>query len=319
MTYKKFALLVDYFLFFYFISLFITVLFSKYFTESCGGPAISLRHTSGSTIFFPSRGSAVCVPGMHKVTMELGFSCLQCLATVVTLTWLITGLALGSVPTMGKASWDHTLPSRVPFHSLQVLLLLATQGLVRAPVKLLGGSPVEALQFHCIHTQFHWSSGPPVCFPSWETRVQSPGGYLCEIGILLLALSHYIGDPDMTNHCGIVWGGVCPELSLDRCADNIDNPTWSNTAHLSRFHTRCRSSFWLHNRHKQLLGGALWRACNLTGFTHSSTGPVVHPFASRHGGPSHWSSGSTIFFLSRGSAVHVPGMQKLTMEPGFSC
>ncbi len=29
---------------------------------------------------------------------------------------------------------------------------------------------------------------------------------------------------------------------------------------------------------------ALWRACNLTTFRHSSTGPVVHPFASRHEG-----------------------------------
>jgi hypothetical protein len=29
----------------------------------------------------------------------------------------------------------------------------------------------------------------------------------------------------------------------------------------------------------------LWRACNLIPFKHSSTGPVVHPFASRHEGP----------------------------------
>ncbi len=41
------------------------------------------------------------------------------------------------------------------------------------------------------HTMTHWSSGLPVCFPSWETRVQSPGGYLSETGILLLALSCY--------------------------------------------------------------------------------------------------------------------------------
>ncbi len=27
-------------------------------------------------------------------------------------------------------------------------------------------------------------------------------------------------------------------------------------------------------------GGALWRACNLTAFIHSLTGPVVQPFAS---------------------------------------
>jgi hypothetical protein len=54
------------------------------------------------------------------------------------------------------------------------------------------GSPVESLQSHMILTMSHWSSGPPVCFPSWGTRVQSPGGYLCETKILLLALSRYI-------------------------------------------------------------------------------------------------------------------------------
>jgi hypothetical protein len=54
--------------------------------------------------------------------------------------------------------------------------------------QLLGGRPLESLQSHCIHIQFHWSSGPPVCYPLWGTRVQSSGGYLCETGILLLAL-----------------------------------------------------------------------------------------------------------------------------------
>ncbi len=57
--------------------------------------------------------------------------------------------------------------------------------------RLLGGSPVESLQSHCSHTQFHWSNDPPFSFPSWGTRVQSPEGYLCETRILLLALSHY--------------------------------------------------------------------------------------------------------------------------------
>ncbi len=57
--------------------------------------------------------------------------------------------------------------------------------------QLLGGSPVESLQSHRIHTMSHLSSGLPVCFPSWGTWVQSPGGYLCENGILLLALSCY--------------------------------------------------------------------------------------------------------------------------------
>jgi hypothetical protein len=83
---------------------------------------------------------------------------------------------------------------------------------------------VESLQSHCIKPQFHWSSGPPICFPSWGTRVQSPGGYLCETGILLLALSRYIGDPDVIDHCGLVWCGLHPELSLGHRADNVIIP-----------------------------------------------------------------------------------------------
>ncbi len=39
-----------------------------------------------------------------------------------------------------------------------------------------GGEPVESLQSHCIHTQFHWSSGPPVCFASKEPWFNPQGG-----------------------------------------------------------------------------------------------------------------------------------------------
>jgi hypothetical protein len=56
---------------------------------------------------------------------------------------------------------------------------------------LLEGSPVESLQSHCIHTMSHWSSGLPICFPSWCTRVQSPGGYFCETRILLFVFVLY--------------------------------------------------------------------------------------------------------------------------------
>ncbi len=130
---------------------------------------------------------------------------------------------------------------------------------------------VESLQCHCIPTQFHWS----------------PGGYLCETRILLLVLFRYIGDPD------VIWSlwprlrqassRTVTRLSCSQC----DNPTWSHPALLSPFHARCRSSFWLHNWHSRPVwgGGALWRACNLTAFLHSSTGPMVHPFASCHEGP----------------------------------
>ncbi len=57
---------------------------------------------------------------------------------------------------------------------------------------LLGGSPMESLQSHCIHKQSHWSNGSTLCFSSWGTRVQSTGKYFCETEILLLALSRYI-------------------------------------------------------------------------------------------------------------------------------
>ncbi len=76
------------------------------------------------------------------------------------------------------------------------------------------------------------------------------------------------------------WFPTGTRLSCRQC----DNPTWSHTALLSRFHARCRSSFQLHNWHSRLLGGALWRACNLTTFTPSLTGPVDYPFASHHEG-----------------------------------
>jgi hypothetical protein len=80
-----------------------------------------------------------------------------------------------------------------------------------------------------------------------------------------------------------------------------DNPTWSHTALLSRFHARCRSSFWLHNRHSCLPGGALWRACNLTAIATCLTGPVDYLFASRHEGPGFNPQGGTY------------------VKPGFSC
>jgi hypothetical protein len=38
-------------------------------------------------------------------------------------------------------------------------------------------------------------------------------------------------------------------------------------------------------RKGDFFSAGVWRPCNLTAFLHSSTGPVVHPFASRHEGP----------------------------------
>ncbi len=51
--------------------------------------------------------------------------------------------------------------------------------------------------------------------------VQTPGRCLCETGILLLAMSLYIGDPDVIDHCSLVLGGLHPEPSLGRRPDNV--------------------------------------------------------------------------------------------------
>ncbi len=49
----------------------------------------------------------------------------------------------------------------------------------------------------------------------------------------------------------------------------------------------------------------LCRACNLTAFIHSSTGPVVHPFASLHEGPGFNLQGGTYSMWNRDFPVCV--------------
>jgi hypothetical protein len=123
----------------------------------------------------------------------------------------------------------------------------------------------------------------------WSTRLlpimRDPGsiprGYLCKTGIQLLALSRYIGDPNVIDHCDLVWGGFCPKPSLGHRADNVIIP-------LDLTHLFCPSFMLAAGPPSGFLpagGGALCIAYNLNAFIHSSTGPVVHPFASHHEGP----------------------------------
>jgi hypothetical protein len=62
----------------------------------------------------------------------------------------------------------------------------------------------KSLQSHFILTMSHWSNGLPFASRLKGPRFNSPGGYLCETGILLLAVSRYIGDPDVIDHHGLV-------------------------------------------------------------------------------------------------------------------
>ncbi len=84
------------------------------------------------------------------------------------------------------------------------------------------GEPAISLHSHHVA---HWSSGLPVCFLSQGTRVQIPWGVLMWNWDSPVALSRYIGDPDVIDHfCGLVWGRLCPEPSLGPCADNVIIP-----------------------------------------------------------------------------------------------
>ncbi len=135
-----------------------------------------------------------------------------------------------------------------------------------------------------------------------DHRFKSPGGYLCETGILLLALSRYIGDPDVIDHHGLVWGGPLSRTITRPLCRQCDNPTWSHTAFLSRFHARCRSPLPLHNRRSRPLGGS----------------PVESLQSHFILTMSHWSSGLTCLL----PATRVTGSNPLGgtyVKPGFSC
>jgi hypothetical protein len=127
----------------------------------------------------------------------------------------------------------------------------------------------------------HTPSGLPVCFPSQGTQVQIPWGVLMrkwDSPVSIVPL-HWWPRRD--------WSSLWPRLrrassrtvtrpSYQQC----DNPTWSHTAFLSRFHARCKSPFWLHNR--QSAAGV--DPCGEPAISPCLTGPVDYLFASRHKG-----------------------------------
>jgi hypothetical protein len=129
----------------------------------------------------------------------------------------------------------------------------------------------------CNLTAFTHSLTSPVVnplLPSWGTRVQSLGGYLCETGILLLAMSCYIGDPDVIDH-----GGLRSTPSLGHCPENVIIPLDLTQLICPGFTLAAGPPSGFTTDIVGCWGGALWRACNLTTFT------VGQPFASRHEGP----------------------------------
>jgi hypothetical protein len=146
---------------------------------------------------------------------------------------------------------------------------------------------VQSLQSHFIITMSHWSSELPVCFPSQGTQVQIPRGVVMwnwDSPVSIVSL-HWWPRRDWSS-----WPRLRQALSWTITRPSCwqcDNPTWSHTAFLSRFHAHCRSPFWLHNRRSRLLGGSPVESlqCNLTSLSPCLTFPVDYLFASRHKGP----------------------------------
>ncbi len=158
----------------------------------------------------------------------------------------------------------------------------------------------------CNLTMSHWSNGLPVCFPTQGTRNQITRGVLMWNRVSPVSVVSLHWGPQQN---WLLWPHLrrasYRTVTRPSCRQ-CDNPTWSHTALLSRFHVRCRSPFQLHNRQSRLLGGggALWRACNLTSFSPCLTGPVDYPFASRHKGLG-FKSPEGVLMWNRDSPVSV--------------
>ncbi len=119
-------------------------------------------------------------------------------------------------------------------------------------------------------------------------RFKSPAGYLCETRILLLAMSCYIGDPDVIRSLASSPSRCFTTLHADNVQAQIDLitqlscPGFTLAAGLLSGFTTDGVGCW---------GGALWRACNLTSSSPCLTGLVEYLFASRHKGPRFQSPG----------------------------
>ncbi len=149
---------------------------------------------------------------------------------------------------------------------------------------------VESLQSHYIHTMCHWSSGLPVC-----SVMRDPGSI--PRGVLMwnrdspvsVVLLHWWPRHDwlLRSH---LRRASSPTIARTSCRQ-YDNPTWSHTDLLSRFHAHCRSSFQLHNRHSRLLGGSP---------VESLQSHCIHTM-------SHWSSHEGPGFNPQGGTYVKPG------------
>jgi hypothetical protein len=85
-----------------------------------------------------------------------------------------------------------------------------------------------------------------------------------------------------TENCA---ANLCCKIVLRICADNVIIPFDLTQLFCPSFTLAAGPPSGFTTDGVGCWGGALWRACNLTSFSPYLTGPVDHPFASRHKGP----------------------------------
>ncbi len=145
------------------------------------------------------------------------------------------------------------------------------------------GEPAISLHSHHVSV-VQWTTRllpitrDPASNPQGDTYVEP--GFSC-----------YIGDPVMIDHCGLVWGGPHPELSLGPRADNLIIPLDLTQLSCPGFVLAAGPPSGFTTDGVGCWGGALCRAFNLTSFSPCLTSPVDYPFASHHKGPGFKSPG----------------------------
>ncbi len=172
------------------------------------------------------------------------------------------------------------------------MMHLMYHGSIYLCLEYLNISVVELMQSHT-NTQSHWSSGSTVCFPPRGAEVHVPGMHLHSHWNwgFLLAMSRYIGDPD------VIQSWPCPlwDASLGSAPSCRDH---TSLAFPSSIHT--------HRRISQTQWHTPLGTCKAQGLYPVTRGGPVELQQSQTNTLSHWSSGSTICFSPRRVAVCVP-------------
>ncbi len=167
---------------------------------------------------------------------------------------------------MWKASCDRTLPSPVPFHSLQILLLLAAHCPVKAPVKLLGGGGALWMPCHFTLQVLHSLTGPV-----GQLFVSRLGGRVLGMHKLIME----------------------PGFSCRRCLATLVTPMWSLITDYKRSSLLAVFAATLATLLVPIL------------FSLQATDSVDIPLGSRKGHTHYWGRGSSVKVLHFSHFHHV--------------